>query len=63
MFWDRDGILLIGYLPKGRTIIAESYSSLPVQLKDILGKTSAGIHEGNLVLAQQCTGLPRTCNP
>jgi len=35
-FWDQDGILLIDYLPKGQTINAEYYSSLQVQLKDIL---------------------------
>jgi len=35
-FWDQDGILLIDYLPKGQTINAEYYSSLLVQLKDIL---------------------------
>jgi len=34
--WDQDGILLIDYLPKGQTINAEYYSSLLVQLKDIL---------------------------
>jgi len=34
IFWDQDGILLIDYLPKGQTIIAEYYSSLLVQLKD-----------------------------
>jgi len=32
---DQDGILLIEYLPKGQTINAEYYSSLPVQLQDI----------------------------
>jgi len=36
VFWDQDDILLIEYLPKGRTISAEYYSSLLVQLKDIL---------------------------
>jgi hypothetical protein len=36
VFWDQDGILLIDYLPKVRTINAEYYSSLLVQLKDIL---------------------------
>jgi len=36
IFWDQEGILLIGYLPKGQTINAEYYSSLLVQLKDIL---------------------------
>jgi len=35
-FWDQDGILLINYLPKGQTINAEYYSSLFVQLKDVL---------------------------
>jgi len=35
-FWDQDGILLIDYLPKGQTINAQYYSSLLVQLKDIL---------------------------
>jgi len=35
IFWDQDGIL-IDYLPKGPTINAEYYSSLLVQLKDIL---------------------------
>jgi len=36
IFWDQDGILYIDYLPKGQTIDAEYYSSLLVQLKDIL---------------------------
>ena len=36
IFWDQDSILLINYLPKGQTINAEYYSSLLVQLKDIL---------------------------
>ena len=36
IFWDQDGILLIRYLPKGQTINAEHYSSLLVQMKDIL---------------------------
>ena len=35
-FWDQDSILLIDYLPNGQTINAEYYSSLLVQLKDIL---------------------------
>ena len=36
-FWgDQDGILLIDYLPKSQTINPEYYSSLLVQLKDIL---------------------------
>ena len=45
---DKDGILLIDYLPKGQTINAEFYSSLPVQMKDILkekrrGKITKGV--------------------
>jgi len=36
IFWDQDGILRIDYLPKGQTMNAEYYSSLMVQLKDIL---------------------------
>ena len=35
-FWDQDSILLLDYLPKGQTINVECYSSLMVQLKDIL---------------------------
>ena len=36
IFWDQDGILLINYLPKDQTINAEYYSSLLLQLKEIL---------------------------
>ena len=50
IFWDQDGILLIDYLPKGQTVNAEYYSSLLVQLKDILkekrrrrGKVTKGV--------------------
>jgi len=42
IFWDQDGILLIDYLPKGQTINAENYSSLLVQLKDILKEKRRG---------------------
>jgi len=41
IFWDQD-ILLIDYLPKGRTINAENYLSLLVKLKDILKAKSRG---------------------
>jgi len=44
IFWDQDGILLVDYLPKGQTINAEYYSSLLVQLKDILKEK----HRGNV---------------
>jgi len=48
IFWDQDGILFINYLPKGQTFNAEYYSSLLVQLKDILkekcrGKVAKGV--------------------
>ena len=64
IFWDQDSILLIDYLPKGKTINAEYYTSLLVQLKDILkGKVPLEGHQGGLVLARQCPGSPGTCNP
>jgi len=44
-------ILLIDYLPKDQTINAEYYSSLPLQLKDILkGKRRRKITKGVLFL-------------
>ena len=36
IFWDQEGIVLIDYHPKCQTVNAEYYSSLLVQLKDIL---------------------------
>jgi len=42
IFWDQDGILLIDYLPKGQTINVKYYSSLLVQLKDILKEKGRG---------------------
>jgi len=51
IFWDQDGILLIDYLPKGQTINAQYYSSLLVQMKDILKKKHRGkITKGVLFL-------------
>jgi hypothetical protein len=45
IFWDQNGNLVIDYLPKGRTIKVEYYSSLRVQLKDIFeGKTPREVH-------------------
>jgi len=64
IFWDQDGIILIVYLPKGQTINAEYYSSLLVQLKDILkGKRRGKFTKWGLVIAQQCPGSPGTYNP
>ena len=42
IFWDQFGIILIDYLPKRQTINAEYYSSLLVQLKDILKEKRRG---------------------
>jgi len=42
IFWDQDGILLSDYLPKDQTINAEYYSSLLMQLKDILKEIRRG---------------------
>ena len=42
IFWDQDGILLIDYLPKGRTINAKYYPSLLVHLKDVLKEKCYG---------------------
>ena len=42
IFSDQDGILLIDYLPKGQTINAECYSSLLVQMKNILKEKRRG---------------------
>jgi len=41
-FWDQEGIFLIDYLPNGQTINAEYYSSLLVQLNDILKEKRRG---------------------
>jgi len=50
-FGDQDGILLTDYLPKRQTINAEYYSSLLVQLKDILrGKRCRKFTKGVLFL-------------
>ena len=42
IFGNKDGILLIDYLPKGQTIKEEYYSSLLAQLKAILKETRRG---------------------
>jgi len=42
IFWDQDCILLTDYLPKGQTLNSEYYSSLLVQLKDILKEKRRG---------------------
>jgi len=64
MFWEQDGVIRIDYLPNGRTINAEYYSSRLVQLKDILKETSLRDNQqGGLVLARQRPGSPGTCNP
>jgi len=55
-FWDQDGIPLINYLPKGQTIKAEYYSSLLVQMKDILKEKRRGkVARGSC----SCTTMPQ----
>jgi len=64
IFWDQDSILLIDYFPNGQTINAEYYTSLLVQLKDILKEKRHGkVTRGGLILARQCPNSPDTCNP
>ena len=41
IFWDRIGILLIDYFPKGQTVNAEYFLCLLVQLEDILKENAA----------------------
>ena len=55
-FWDQDGILFIYYLLKGRTINAEYYSSLLVQMKDILKEKRRGRSPR---VSCSCTIMPR----
>jgi hypothetical protein len=64
IFWDQDDILLIDYLPKGQTIKAEYYSSLLVQLKDILKEKRhmPEGYQGCLVLTRQCLGSQGNSN-
>ena len=55
-FLDQYGILLVNYLPKGQTIHLEYYSSLLVQLKDILKE----IHRGRSPRwSCSCMKIPR----
>jgi hypothetical protein len=64
IFWYQDGIILIDYLPKGQTINAEYYSSLPLQMKDTLKEKRLGkITNMILFLHDKCPGSPGTCNP
>ena len=50
-FWNKDGILLIDYLPKGQITNAEYYLYLLVQLKDILKEKHRGkVNKGVLFL-------------
>ena len=66
IFWDQDGILLFDYLPKGQTINAEYYSSLLVQLKDILKQNRREkVTKGVLFLHDNAPAhlQPRRINP
>ena len=57
-FWDQDGILLTYCLAKGQTINAEYYSSLLVQLKDILKEKRRGAGMSPRGYCS-CTTMPR----
>jgi len=66
IFWNQDGILLTDYLPKGQIINAEYYSSLLVQLMDILMEKRRGkvkVTKGVVFLHDNAPGSPGTCNP
>jgi len=60
-FWDQDGILLIDYLPKDQTINTEYYSSLLLQVREILkekrrGKVAKGVmflHDNATLVTQK----------
>jgi len=63
IFWDQDGILRNDNLPKGQTINVEYYSSLLVQLKDILkGKRHRKVTKVVLFLHENAP-LTGTCKP
>jgi len=62
-FWDQDGILLIDYLPKGQTINAEYYSSLLVQMKDILKEKCRGNITKLVLFLHDNTPAHRTLQP
>ena len=57
IFSDQNDILLIDYLPKGQTINAEYFSSLLVQMKDILKKKNAAGRSPSGSCS--CTTVPR----
>jgi len=64
IFWDRDGIFLIDYLPKGQIINAEYYSSLLMQLKDILKEKRRGkFTKAVLFLHDNAPAQRGKCNP
>ena len=51
VFWEQYGILLINYLPKGQTIKAKYYSSLPgANEGHFEDKMPREVHQGGLVL-------------
>jgi len=61
IFWDQDAILLIDYLEKGpnyqRGVLLISAGATEGHFE---GKTPREVHQGSLVLARQCPGLPGT---
>jgi len=63
IFWDKDGILLIDYLPKGQTIITEYYSSLMVQVRNILKEKLCGKFTKVLLFLQHNAPTHRALAP
>jgi len=63
IFWDQSGILPIDYLPKGQTINAKYYSSLLVQLKDILKEKGRGKFTKGVLFLQYNSRLTGNLQP
>jgi len=61
IFWDQDSILLIDYLLKGQTINAEYYSSLLVQLRDILKEKRHGMFTKAVLFLHDNAPAHRVC--
>ena len=59
----QDDILLIDYLPKGQTINAEYFSSLLVQLKDILKEKRSGKVTKGVLFLQDNAPADRDLQP
>jgi len=61
VFWDREGILLIEWLPEGRTINAQYYCEILERLREKIKSERRGRITRGTVL-QQDNARPHTCN-